>query len=437
VTIPITISGNVDEADYTITDNKIVINDGVSGFIDISLNEDFQRESDEELIVSFEQGVNAGVQESHVITVTEVNVAPVIEVTVQQEGLLVANVVVNNGTVNLALTIKDSNPNDTHQIDWHIPDYIEAVLTSDKLQLSFPVSDLILPEESKNLISFAVTVTDSGSANNSGSQPLSQTKQIFIPLLANQKTLRSLDSDRDGLSDLDEGYSDEDLDGLPAYTDNSLIPYLQPLHINAALVKLAETEPGLKLRLGKFALLQSSDGVKLSEQELLATGLIEQDNLVNSAGYFDFEIHDILPFARSVSIVLPLSLPVAEYSVYRKINDNNEWIDFAEDAYNVVASSVPVNGVCPAPHSELYQAGLNVGDTCLKLFIEDGGVNDADGMANGVVYAAGGVAVVNNETIALELTPEKSSGGGAFWLVFLAFAYLLANTVTSFRHYRH
>jgi hypothetical protein len=310
------------------------------------------------------------------------------------------------------------------------------VLTSDKLQLSFPVNNLILPEENKNLMTIGVTVTDSGSASNSGSEPLSQTKRLFIPLLTSQKTLRSLDSDRDGLSDLVEGYSDEDFDGLPAYTDNSSIPYLQPLHINAAVVKMAETEPGLKLRLGKFALLQRSDGVKLSQQELLDTGLIEQDSLVNSSGYFDFEIHDILPFGRSVAIVLPLSDPIVEYAVYRKINDNNQWADFVEDAKNSLASSVTINGVCPPPHSRLYQVGLNVGDTCLKLLIEDGGVNDVDGVANGVVDDPGGLAVVNNETIALDVIPEKSSGGSVYWLMLLLLVFTLINSLNRSRDYR-
>jgi hypothetical protein len=134
--------------------------------------------------------------------------------------------------------------------------------------------------------------------------------------------------------------------------------------------------------------------------------------------------------------VLPLPDPIVEYAVYRKIN-NNQWADFVEDANNSLASSGSINGVCPPPHSILYQVGLNVGDTCLKLLIEDGGVNDVDGIANGNINDTGGIAVVDNKTIALDVTPEKSSGGGGFWLVFFTFVYLLTNKVTSFRHYRH
>jgi hypothetical protein len=137
-------------------------------------------------------------------------------------------------------------------------------------------------------------------------------------------------------------------------------------------------------------------------------------------GYFDFEIHNISPFGRSVAIVLPLPAAIVEYSVYRKVNAENQWSDFVEDSKNVISTSAAVNGVCPPPHSVLYQAGLNVGDTCLKLFIEDGGANDADGIVNGVIDDPGGIAVVDNTTISLDVTPEKSSSGSLSFIVLLS-----------------
>jgi hypothetical protein len=343
--------------------------------------------------------------------VSEDNVAPRIGLTTWQSGIPVASIAKNDGEVTVTLVIDDSNVLDTHKIDWQIPDYLNAVLSSDKLQFVFQAANVILPEESKGLINVAVTVTDSGNTTNSGSEELSQTKQVFIPLFNTQKTLRNLDSDRDGINDVTEGYADSDDDGLPAYMDYSTIPYLQPLHVNSAIVKLAETEPGLQLKLGKFARLQNSDGLQLSQQDILATGLVEQDTLTNNMGYFDFEIHNIMPFGRAVAIVLPLPQAIVEYSTYRKINAEQQWVDFVEDSNNIVATSSTVNGVCPPPHSNLYQVGLNVGDTCLKLIIEDGGANDTDGIANGVVDDPGGIAIVDNNTISLEVVPESTSSG--------------------------
>ncbi|HCM48557.1 MAG TPA: thrombospondin type 3 repeat-/CalX-beta domain-containing protein, partial [Colwellia sp.] len=432
VTIPLTINGSVDNVDYNISDNKIVITEGIAGFIDITINSDFQLEGEEQLIISLGQGVNAGVNSTQIFTISEANVAPSIKLVVWQKGIQVPSIAVNDGDVTIVLSIQDSNTQDTHQIDWQIPDYLNAVFSGDKLQFTFQADSVNLPEINKGLINLSVMVTDSGSSTNSGTEELSQTKQISLHLLATQRTLRDLDSngnavdtDRDGKTDLAEGFSDDDSDGLPAYMDNSSIPYLQPLHINAAVVKLAETEPGLHLRLGKFALLQSSDGLELSQQEILDTGLVEKDNLENTLGYFDFEIHNIMPFGRSVAIVLPLSAAIAEYSVYRKINAETQWADFVEDSNNVIATSNAVNGVCPPPHSELYQVGLNVGDICLKLYIEDGGANDADGLANGVVDDPGGIAVVDNNTIALDITPEKSSSGSLSLFTLLVFFLLI------------
>jgi hypothetical protein len=245
-------------------------------------------------------------------------------------------------------------------------------------------------------------------------------------LVESLAVLSTTDTDGDGVSDLDEGFSDDDNDGLPEYLDTSTISYLQPLHVNSSEVRLAETEPGLSLKLGKYAVLQFSDGLQLSQQEIENTDLIESDNLVHDDSYYDFIIEDIAPFGRSVYIVLPLSEAIEEYAVYRKYTDENGWQDFVEDSNNIVSSSEAVNGVCPAPESDLYEEGLTVGDVCLQLYIEDGGANDSDGIANGVIEDPGGVAVVANSTIAEETNPEKSSSGSFSIIVIFALALFIA-----------
>jgi hypothetical protein len=177
--------------------------------------------------------------------------------------------------------------------------------------------------------------------------------------------------------------------------------------------------------LGKYARLKFSDGVQLSQQEIDATGLISSDDLAHDGGYFDFEIHKITPFGRSVFLVVPLSQAIVEYSVYRKFTTENSWQDFVIDANNAIASSVAVNGVCPPPQSELYQEGLIIDNVCLRLFIEDGGANDSDGIANGVIDDPGGIAVVANAAIAKVTAPEKSSSGSFSYLLLFSLALIL------------
>ena len=73
------------------------------------------------------------------------------------------------------------------------------------------------------------------------------------------------------------------------------------------------------------------------------------------------------------------------------------------DGNNAVASAPGSNGVCPPPGSVSYLVGLNQGDGCVQLTIEDGGPNDEDGVANGAIVDPGGVAIVAE--VAVEVLP--------------------------------
>ena len=289
--IPFTIGGSVDSADYRLgnsamSNQQITILEGTVGSIDITLTQDFELEPDEELIVSFTQGVNGGINNSHVITVTENNVAPEITLSVTQQAIVTNIVAQDAGEVTIDLGIYDSNIQDSHVIDWQLPEYLQAQVSANQLQVFIAPDVITLPDDNHGLIEFSVTVTDSGNTSNSGSEPLMQTKFFAIPLLPTLPRLTTTDTDRDGIDDLSEGFSDQDLDGLPEFMDVSTSGYFQPLHVNSALVKLAETEPGLQLRLGKYARVQRSDGLQLSQQEIDGTGLISQDSLNTSGRVF-------------------------------------------------------------------------------------------------------------------------------------------------------
>ncbi|MCJ8321610.1 MAG: thrombospondin type 3 repeat-containing protein, partial [Colwellia sp.] len=425
LSLPVTITGSADGSDYQIASHNIIIESGMNGFVDIALVDDLFQEDDEELIIEFKQGVNVGINAKHVITITENNVTPTAEITIIQQGISISSIAKDDGEVEIQLVINDSNQLDTHVIEWHIPEYLTAEISANQHSLFIQAGEVELPDNNHNLMTLSVTITDDGSDNNNDN--LSQTKYIAIPVLASQPRLTGSDTDRDGIVDLTEGYLDEDQDGLPAFIDNSTIPYLQPLHVNAATVKLMETEPGLHLNLGKYARLSYSDGVQLSQQELLDTLLVPKDELEHQNEFFDFEIDNIYPFGRSVYVVIPLQNELPKYAVYRKYTHENNWQDFVVDANNGIASSSDVNGVCPAPHSDLYTAGLSVGALCIRLYIEDGGVNDADGTANGNVDDPGGIAVYSNDTIAKQTDPESSSSGGAFSWLLLFLGIVLRN----------
>lgn len=411
--IPFSISGDVDSFDYQVDEQKVVIESGVSGYVELYLRQDNQQEGQEELIVTFSASVNSANNKQHTIFISEDNIAPLSTISVFQQGEQVSSIVKDLGEAHILLSIDDANTTDKHIVSWDIPDFVNAEISANQLSVYIDPEAVVLPEDAHQLISFSVTITDSGTGE------LSQQQFIDLALFEQRARLDSTDTDLDGIPDNIEGFTDLDGDGIPAFMDNSTIAYMQPLHVNAAQTKIIETEPGLRLGLGKFAKLQFSDGVQLSALEVENTQLISADDLTHIGGYFDFIIDKIVPFGRSVSVTIPLTEEIPSNAVYRKYSIENGWQNFVEDSENSISSSPLVNGVCPFADNTSYQSGLNEGDVCIRLTIEDGGVNDADGVANGVIDDPGVVALIPNSEVAKTVDPEKSSSGGVVYVLVL------------------
>lgn len=125
---------------------------------------------------------------------------------------------------------------------------------------------------------------------------------------------------------------------------------------------------------------------------------------VGTGGYHDFEIHG-LTLGDSAQVVIPLNAGIPDNAVYRKYIDGS-WATFTSGEGDSIASTMATSaGVCPAPGSTSYITGLNAGDTCLQLTITDGGINDADGAANGQILDPGTLADIKSGT-----EPTLSSG---------------------------
>jgi hypothetical protein len=96
-------------------------------------------------------------------------------------------------------------------------------------------------------------------------------------------------------------------------------------------------------------------------------------------------------------VVVPLTEAIPAEAVYRKWQAG-EWMSFIEDANNALYSSAGAEGYCPPPGSTEWQSGLTEGHWCVQLTLEDGGPNDADGVANGAILDPGGVAKPVSDT---------------------------------------
>ena len=114
-----------------------------------------------------------------------------------------------------------------------------------------------------------------------------------------------------------------------------------------------------------------------------------------------------------MQVVLPLSRPLEAGAVYRKFVDGR-WQDFVEDENNALASAAAKEGVCPNPGDDAYRPGLNPGDDCVRLTIEDGGPNDADRLVNGHIVDPGGpaVAIASSDGGGGSGTAASPAGGG-------------------------
>jgi hypothetical protein len=253
------------------------------------------------------------------------------------------------------------------------------------------------------VISADATVTDSGADS------LATDASATIKVLATAPVLGDADSDGDGISDADEGYGDSDNDGIPDYQDNTVESYLAPIGDSDQVV---ETSYGTTIVLGDVALTAGDNEIGVDEEDV---GTADADYSY-LGGLADFEVSGGQAGA-SYNVVIPLSVAVpANASVRKFIDANVGWQDFVLDANNAVSSATSASGSCPQPGNGDYTDGLTVGANCLQLLIEDGGANDADGVADGTLTDPSGIATLyfgppsTDSTISIDVTELKAGG---------------------------
>lgn len=115
---------------------------------------------------------------------------------------------------------------------------------------------------------------------------------------------------------------------------------------------------------------------------------------LNVGGFFDFIATGLPEAGQNYQIVLPQVQPIPAGAVYRKYSERSGWGTFFEDVNNQLHSAEGDLGYCPPPGSSQWSSGLTEGYWCVQLTIEDGGLNDNDGLANGTIVDPGGVSVM-------------------------------------------
>ncbi len=143
----------------------------------------------------------------------------------------------------------------------------------------------------------------------------------------------------------------------------------------------------------------------------VSDGSLPRDNAYLHQGVaVDFEIQALDQPGETVPVAIPLvgDTVIPAGAVWRKYL-NGGWHLFLEDAFNQLHSA-PKNGLglCPVVSADSWTPGLTEGDACVRLMIQDGGPNDADGQADGMIRDPGTLAVKRAD----EARPEDLWGGG-------------------------
>ncbi|WP_221793380.1 tandem-95 repeat protein [Oceanobacter mangrovi] len=429
-------SSTADSADYSMAASSVTFTAGeTSVSMDVSLTDDGIAEGTEILVLQLDDDtsnsedlaggydpdnidihdINAGATSQLTISISEENLPPVASMTLKQAGSNTVQVTRSGGLLTASVSATDPNPGDTLSYDWS-----NSTSTLADTDGSLTNSSMVINPSSlsSGRYKVEVKVTDS--------QGASDVERIYFLVVDELPDLQSgTDSDGDGVDDADEGTGDDDNDGIPDYLDNISATNLLPEQARTTDSFLVECDPGVRCRLGQFAMQGSGGGARLNEDELDPQGAGNDSSFQPVGGIFDFELNDLPTFGQSVKVVLPQIAAIPADAIYRKYQ-NGSWRSFVTDSNNEVHSAAGELGYCPPPGDDSWEAGLIEGYYCVQLTIEDGGPNDADGEVNGSVEDPGAVSVLRaDQSQVVDVTTSAQNSGGALgWLSLIGLAGL-------------
>jgi hypothetical protein len=413
---PVTVSYVLDEnttattAEHTLTSSTATL--ASNGQLEVAVPVTLQPGSglgDSQIVVRLTGDTNIGATNRHTISIREGNVAPVIKLSLTQNSFPTTTITPNGGPVSVVATVTDLNVGDTHTFDWS-----GTTGLADTDGNLTDATRVFSPASLTGSHQVQVSVTDSAGAQVQA--------QLNFRVLLNLPVLSAdVDTDKDGIDDDLEGIGDSDGNGIPDYLDNMTSSNILPQQIATTNRYLIECDPGVRCGLGLAAMAGTTGGVQILDSEIGSSGDLKVDSsFIPVGGIFDFAISDLPTAGQSINIAIPQIAPIPANAVYRKFQ-KGQWMNFVENADNVLRSALGNPGYCPPPGSGEWVSGLVEGNYCVQLTISDGGPNDADGIVNSTVVDPGAVSVAVTVTPPVEppvnppeLPPVeiKTKGGG-------------------------
>ncbi|TPH12124.1 Ig-like domain-containing protein, partial [Litorilituus lipolyticus] len=381
MTIPFdVITSNVE---HTLIAREVVIESGTQGSITFDILENENITDDGSIEIHLHDVLNLGKKYQHTIYIKHENIAPTVNLSVSQQQEQRVQVSQVDGEVTVSAELYDANKQDV--LDYHWTTIHQDLVNVSELdkQFIFDPSNLEM-----GIYSLTFNVSDN-------KEPVGvDSETIHIEVVAELADLTSKDSNKNGIPDNVEGHQDSNGNGIADYLDRdgNCNVLLQQSEQNFS--HLIETQAGICLRRGQFSLGDSSGGAQIISNENTPV----DPNAMNSGGIFDYVAYNIEKAGSSIAVVIPQEKAIPDNALYRKYSTVNGWNTFVENERNSLWSTQGEPGYCPPPSPSpkgiVWSSGLTAGHWCILQIIEDGGENDDDFIANGIVVDPGGIAVM-------------------------------------------
>lgn len=402
---------NLKSGEIVINDPKESGSDGKAAAMEFQVCDDVS--SFLELVFKIGDPMNAekGLLAEHILMVSPEPIPPTVDLFLSQKsdenapGASVMAVVQGKGIATIESVVKNVSSSGTISYEWSYSDQKLYSINQSTDVSRFVFNPSELPE---GLYELNLKVTES-------LNKLSSTASIQLTIMRECPEKNIIKGSC--------GTEDTTSNRIPDLMEkDGILP--NKIMLSAEGSETAETAQGLQIRPGLIAYASGKSGIQISNDDIIrhggnAGGPTQHPynpGMTNIGGFFDFEITGLSAPGQSVGIVIPLSLgyEIAEGSEYRKYSRQKGWSSFSCDRSNRIWSSKRTQtGQCPSMGSLQYEEGLQPGNSCILLVIEDGGPNDTDHSANGIISDPGGIAVEKVIIPDPDESQKPASGGGS------------------------